>query len=158
METNYQFNCGLGIELSMVGVWVRLNEAVFRHTKLTFLYLVRRVYGNYGRTKSIKYILVRPIIYGGASKLPELSVSECNEFWGKHEERISAYEKLKILSITGGVPRYLEFINSNKSAEDNIRTMCFSPNAPLLNGVKDAIVETGYFAKIIDFGEILSGK
>ena len=74
--------------------------------------------------------LGRPSLY---IKLPELSVSECNEFWGKYEERISAYEKLKILSVTGGVPRYLEMINPNKSAEDNIRAMCFSPSAPLLN-------------------------
>ena len=74
--------------------------------------------------------LGRPSLY---ITLSELSVSECNEFWGTHEERISAYEKLKILSITGGVPRYLELINSNKSAEDNIRTLCFSPNSPLLN-------------------------
>jgi AAA+ ATPase superfamily predicted ATPase len=74
--------------------------------------------------------LGRPSLY---IKLPELSVTECNEFWGTYAERISAYEKLKVLSITGGVPRYLELINANKSAEDNIRALCFSPNAPLLN-------------------------
>jgi uncharacterized protein len=74
--------------------------------------------------------LGRPSLY---ITLPELPVSDCNEFWGAYSERVSAYEKLKILSITGGVPRYLEFINPNKSAEENIRTMCFSPHAPLLN-------------------------
>lgn len=74
--------------------------------------------------------LGRPSLY---IKLLELSVANCDEFWGKHRERISAYEKLKVLSITGGVPRYLELVNPNKSAEDNIRTLCFSPNAPLLN-------------------------
>jgi len=74
--------------------------------------------------------LGRPSLY---IRLPELSVANCDEFWGKHRERISAYEKLKVLSITGGVPRYLELVNPNKSAEDNIRTLCFSPNAPLLN-------------------------
>lgn len=74
--------------------------------------------------------LGRPSLY---IKLPELSVSECNSFWGKYDEKVSAYEKLKILSITGGVPRYLELINPNKSAEDNIRSMCFSPHAPLMN-------------------------
>jgi AAA+ ATPase superfamily predicted ATPase len=66
-------------------------------------------------------------------KLPQLSVTDCDEFWGAYRERISAYEKLKVLSITGGVPRYLELVNPNKSAEDNIRALCFSPNAPLLN-------------------------
>lgn len=74
--------------------------------------------------------LGRPSLY---IKLPELSIPECNEFWGNQEERFSAYEKLKILSVTGGIPRYLEMLNKNKSAEDNIRSMCFSPNAPLLN-------------------------
>jgi uncharacterized protein len=74
--------------------------------------------------------LGRPSLY---IKLPELSVTDCDEFWGKYRERISANEKLKVLSITGGVPRYLELINPNKSAEDNVRAMCFSPHAPLLN-------------------------
>jgi hypothetical protein len=74
--------------------------------------------------------LGRPSLY---INLPPLSLSECNEFWGKHSERISSYEKLKVLAITGGIPRYLEFINPNKSAEENIRAMCFTPNAPLLN-------------------------
>ena len=74
--------------------------------------------------------LGRPSLY---MKLPALSIEHCNEFWGKYRDRVSAYEKLKILSITGGVPRYLELINPNKTAEDNIRSLCFSPNAPLLN-------------------------
>ena len=74
--------------------------------------------------------LGRPSLY---MRLPELSVAECNEFWGTYRGRVSAYEKLKILSITGGIPKYLELINPNKSAEDNIRTICFSPNAPLLD-------------------------
>lgn len=74
--------------------------------------------------------LGRPSLY---VKLPELSVVDCDKFWGAYRERISAYEKLKVLSVTGGVPRYLELVNANKSAEDNIRTLCFSPNAPLLN-------------------------
>lgn len=74
--------------------------------------------------------LGRPSLY---MKLPELSIENCNEFWGKYRDRISAYEKLKVLSITGGVPRYLELINPNESAEDNMRSMCFSPNSPLLD-------------------------
>ncbi len=65
-------------------------------------------------------------------KLNELFLRDCDEFWGRYRERISAYEKMKILAITGGVPRYLEFINPKKSAEDNIRNMCFLPNAPLV--------------------------
>ncbi len=73
--------------------------------------------------------LGRPSLY---MKVPPLSISECNEFWGTYRDRVSAYEKLKVLSITGGVPRYLELINPNKSAEDNIRALCFSPHALLV--------------------------
>lgn len=87
--------------------------------------------------------LGRPSLY---MKLPPLSISDCNAFWGKYQDRVSAYEKLKVLSITGGVPRYLELINPNKSAEDNIRAMCFSPNAPLV----------GEFARI--FSDIFSTR
>lgn len=74
--------------------------------------------------------LGRPSLY---LRLSELSMKECNEFWGKQKDKIAAYEKFKMLSVTGGVPRYLEFINFNETAEKNIRTMCFSSNAPLLD-------------------------
>ena len=56
----------------------------------------------------------------------ELSLSQCNMFWGKKAGRINAKEKLKMLAVTGGVPRYLEEINSNLPSEENIRRTCFS--------------------------------
>jgi len=59
--------------------------------------------------------------------LGELSLSECNQFWGKQTKNISAYEKFKILSITGGVPRYLENIIPSINAEELIRQLCFTP-------------------------------
>jgi hypothetical protein len=40
--------------------------------------------------------------------LQELSLLECQEFWKSQKNRISAYEKFKILAVTGGVPKYLE--------------------------------------------------
>lgn len=58
--------------------------------------------------------------------LEELSISECNEFWGPQKDHVSAHEKLKILAVTGGVPRYLEEIQPKHSAEDNIKRLCFS--------------------------------
>jgi AAA+ ATPase superfamily predicted ATPase len=77
--------------------------------------------------------LGRPSLY---INLKELSLPECNQFFGHHEDRISAYEKLKILAVTGGVPKYLELISPERSAEENIRFMCFSPNSPLLDEFK----------------------
>lgn len=59
--------------------------------------------------------------------LEELSLSECDQFWGKHSKNISPYEKFKILSITGGVPRYLENIVPSINAEELIRQLCFTP-------------------------------
>jgi hypothetical protein len=39
-------------------------------------------------------------------------------------------EKLRLLAVTGGVPRYLEQIDPKSSAEENIRRLCFQPKAP----------------------------
>ena len=55
--------------------------------------------------------------------LKELSLPECSKFW---PDNISPYEKLKILSVTGGVPKYLEEINPKISAEENIKRLCFT--------------------------------
>jgi len=68
-------------------------------------------------------------------KLEELSLPECNRFWDP-KARISPYEKLKMLSVTGGIPRYLELLDPGLSAEDNIRNLLFSKNSALLNEFK----------------------
>ncbi len=65
--------------------------------------------------------------------LNELPFPVCNSFWGKNRDRISAYEKLRLLSITGGVPRYLEEINPKLSTDANIQRMCFTPEGLLYN-------------------------
>ncbi|MBS0615459.1 MAG: AAA family ATPase [Verrucomicrobia bacterium] len=57
--------------------------------------------------------------------LDELPLPICNLFWRKKASRISAYEKFKLLSVTGGVPRYLEEIDPDSSAEDNIYNLAF---------------------------------
>ena len=43
--------------------------------------------------------------------IDELPLQDCKEFWQPYTDKISNYEKLKLLSFTGGVPRYLELIN-----------------------------------------------
>ena len=57
--------------------------------------------------------------------LEELPLYECNEFWNAEQDRVSAFDKLKVLSVMGGVPRYLEEILPNQSAETNIQRLCF---------------------------------
>jgi len=63
----------------------------------------------------------------------ELPLKECNKFWRGRSLRVSSAEKLKILSITGGVPRYLEEINPARSAEENINRLCFMKEGVLFN-------------------------
>jgi hypothetical protein len=40
---------------------------------------------------------------------------------------------MKVLSVTGGVPRYLEEVDPERSAEDNIRRLLFTRGSMLLN-------------------------
>lgn len=57
--------------------------------------------------------------------LEELPSHHCNRFWGKAGDRVSAVEKLTLLSVTGGVPKYLEELDPGLSADENIRRLCF---------------------------------
>ena len=63
--------------------------------------------------------------------LRELPLDLCVKFWRGKESRLSSKEIVDVLSVTGGVPRYLEEINSSLSADENIRRMCFAPDGPL---------------------------
>jgi AAA+ ATPase superfamily predicted ATPase len=63
--------------------------------------------------------------------LPELPLAACNLFWGKYRDRVTPYEKLRLLSVTGGVPRYLEEMDPALSADVNIQRMCFTPEGML---------------------------
>ena len=63
--------------------------------------------------------------------LNELSIAESCEFWGSQKNKVSTYEKFKVLSITGGIPKYLEEIIPTQSAEDNIHRLCFQSNGLL---------------------------
>ncbi len=65
--------------------------------------------------------------------LEELPLADCNHFWDKAGGIISPYEKLKILSVTGGIPRYLEEIKPTLSAEENIKDLCFVKGGALVN-------------------------
>ena len=58
--------------------------------------------------------------------LEELPLNVCSAFWHPKEKRVSSYEKFKLLSITGGVPLYLEQIRPDLPAEQNIRDLCFT--------------------------------
>ena len=56
----------------------------------------------------------------------ELPLSVCKAFWGAAAERTTISEMLDVLSVTGGVPKYLEEINPGLSSDENIRQLCFT--------------------------------
>lgn len=58
--------------------------------------------------------------------LSELPLHVCNKFWGVQASRVSAYEKFRMLSVTGGIPRYLEEMDPAQSTDTNIRRLCFT--------------------------------
>lgn len=61
----------------------------------------------------------------------ELPLADCAKFWGAAAQRIDAREIADVLSVTGGVPRYLEEIDPGTSAAENIRRMAFRANGLL---------------------------
>ena len=63
--------------------------------------------------------------------VPELPLRECVKFWGRTAARTDVREIIDVLSVTGGVPRYLEEVNPKLSAEENIRRLAFLPNGVL---------------------------
>lgn len=65
--------------------------------------------------------------------IKELFLRDCAKFWKNQNAHTSPYEIFKILSITGGVPRYLEEIIPNDSAEENINRLCFSDGGLLFS-------------------------
>lgn len=64
-------------------------------------------------------------------RVEELPLPSCDHFWGKARSAVSFYDKLKMLSVTGGVPKYLEEVIVKDSTEDNIKHLCFSPEGLL---------------------------
>lgn len=63
--------------------------------------------------------------------LEELPPSKCLGFWGRRASRTSTREILDMLSITGGIPKYLGEMDPSLSTDDNIRRMCFDPDGYL---------------------------
>ena len=61
----------------------------------------------------------------------ELPPAECVKFWGEAAGRVDSREIVDVLSVTGGVPRYLEEIDPGLSAAENVRRMAFLANSLL---------------------------
>ncbi len=68
--------------------------------------------------------------------LEELPLFECNHFWRPFEKKIASFEKFKILSVTGGIPRYLEEMDPKIPADEMIYRFCFRKEGLLFSEFK----------------------
>ncbi len=84
--------------------------------------------------------------------LEEMPLSDANQFWGHH--LVSPYEKFKVLCVTGGVPRYLEEIQPQQTAEQNIKRLCFSKGGVLVDEF-DKIFRDIFTTRADDYKEII---
>lgn len=82
----------------------------------------------------------------------ELPLKECAKFWGWAADRIETREIVDVLSVTGGVPRYLKEIAPGASASANLARLAFRPNSILRSDFDEM------FSDVITKLPTLSGK
>ena len=73
--------------------------------------------------------------------LPELDLDECLPFWRKAANRVDRRTVFDILSVTGGIPRYLEEIDPGLSADENIRRLCFTASGTLFKDFNEIFAQ-----------------
>lgn len=66
-------------------------------------------------------------------ELTELPIPQCKELLRLQGFKGSELDLFKILSVTGGVPWYLEQIQAHQSADENIKRLCFEKNGLLVH-------------------------
>ncbi len=70
-------------------------------------------------------------------QIQELSLPESSQLLNTIGFRGSKYDKFKLLSITGGIPRYLEEIQPHLTADKNIQQLCFQQEGILFREFDD---------------------
>jgi len=66
-------------------------------------------------------------------ELTELPIAQCKDFLHLKGFKGSDLDFFKILSVTGGVPWYLEQIHPHQSADENIKRLCFEKDGLLVH-------------------------
>ena len=66
-------------------------------------------------------------------ELTELPIPQCKKLLDLQGFKGSDLDFFKILSVTGGVPWYLEQIQGQQSADENIKRLCFEKNGLLVH-------------------------
>ena len=85
----------------------------------------------------------------------ELPLNDCNAMLNALGCKLSNHEKFKILSVTGGVPRYIEEVRPNLSADENIKKLCFNQSGILYREFDDIFHDlftkkSLYYKKIVE--------
>ncbi len=65
--------------------------------------------------------------------LDPLPLTDCNQMLEHLGFKSSAYEKFKILSVTGGIPWYIEQMQGQFTADENIKRQCFTRGGILVD-------------------------
>lgn len=74
-------------------------------------------------------------LYGRLSaeiRLQPFSLGEVEEYFQEHRIILTKKQIVEIFMATGGVPKYLNFVERGKSSAQNINALCFTPQSPLL--------------------------
>lgn len=93
----------------------------------------------------------------------ELKLKDCVKFWSNKQKNSSVTSKdiLKILCITGGIPKYLEEVDQNLTAEQNIQKLFYNKSGFLFQEFEKFFNDSfskksSVYKKILKF--LLSGK
>ena len=87
-------------------------------------------------------------------ELRELPPGDCVKIWGPTAERLSSREIFDLLSVTGGVPKYVEEIRAARTSDENIRRLCFMQNGLLYRDF-DETFNSVFGAKFKSRGRLL---
>lgn len=87
--------------------------------------------------------------------LDPLPLHDCNKMLESQGFKASAQEKFKILSVTGGIPWYIEQMQGQYNADENIKRQCFTQGGVLVEDFNKIFHELfekrdGIYKKIIE--------
>jgi len=74
-------------------------------------------------------------LYGRLSaeiRLQPFSLEEVEAYFLEHRIVLTKKQIVEIFMATGGVPKYLNYVERGKSSAQNINALCFTPQSPLL--------------------------
>ena len=102
----------------------------------------------------IKKVLSSNALYGRVTLEILLKGLPANEASCMFKNKRSKEEILKYLMVFGGVPKYLEMIDLNRSFNQNMNKLCFSPRGPMVQEVERLFYSQ--FREVQNYKEIVS--